>query len=137
MKARFLAPALLMLALFGCGGSSDTGGSGTPHPYAGTWTGTWDAPTLSADGTIVVTVSNNGSVVGSLRNNTTSENGIIDGDVDTAGNFIGTAQYPSTSVISLAGTLTLDTTTGVLTGNLTQTIGASTEPLTITVTKGP
>lgn len=128
------APLAALFLLSGCGGGGGGGGSSLPSPFAGTWVGTWDAPSLSDDGTASITVATNGKVTGTTHDNGTDEDGTLSGSINNSGVFSGKAVYAGSPAINLNGTLGINGS-GHLTGNVTQSQGSFSAPLTFDLIK--
>lgn len=82
-----------------------------PPKYVGRWSGEWSGVTTEKDhqnGFIDTTIYVDGSVHGSIRNETLAIDGTLDGTVGSAGNFTGYYRFKSNE----------DTLTYVISGQL-------------------
>lgn len=120
MRKAFLASALLLVGLVGCGGSG--GGSVANSLFAGHWTGTYTT-TGSQNGTADITIGTNGHVTGSGHNNTLNIDFGITGDIDNTGAVTGNLTGGLAG--TLDGTLTIGGN-GHLTGALNQHVNNQT-----------
>lgn len=113
---RTLTLLLAVAALVGCGG----GGTSTPNPFAGTYSGAWDSPNYPYYGNIAIIIGTNGRLVGEVTDEyTESYDGTVEGQVGSSGRFTAQIQYPGYPASSLSGTVTFSQT-GTLVGNATQ-----------------
>ena len=87
-------------------------------PYAGSWQGTWKAPSLRQSGLFTLTVSNDGTSTGSIDNFTLNNAGTLDATTDDNGNLSGTVTYPGQRDAKLSATLFMSG--GVVNGNFVQ-----------------
>ncbi|HLK17059.1 MAG TPA: hypothetical protein VKT78_19800 [Fimbriimonadaceae bacterium] len=121
----------IWLSSAGCGGS---GGSSTPSPFAGTWVGTWNAPSIPDSGTTNVTIDTNGQITGSTHDNNSGTNGTFTGSITNAGALSATVSYPGTANSSVTGTGSI-ASNGHLLGNAIQVQGGVQVGLTEDLTK--
>jgi hypothetical protein len=117
--------AILAMAAVGCGGGGDAVGSASNNsPYTGNYTGNFGTRPSEINYTGTVTnmvIRPDGSVDGSVHSDQVG-NGAITGDISDAGFFRGTTDYPSqTKEYPTSGQLSF-TSTGHLTGQLTEVI---------------
>lgn len=104
MRSIFIMFGLLaLLALAGCGGGDDT--TAAPSRFGGRWAGTWTGATQS--GTLDVTVAQNGTITGSVVNNTLRINGTVAGNVNSADFVTSTYTYPGAAPVHVDGTVSL------------------------------
>jgi len=91
---------LLAVVLSGCAGSTST----TTHLYQGTWIGSWKSGVDQngnplSSGNATVSVSGNGTIIGTLFNvhegNTFMGDGIVTGAINNAGALTGNVSYQS------------------------------------------
>ena len=126
--------ALTFVALTGCGGSTDSDSNGTPSPFAGNWTGTWNSVSLGQNGTATVNISENGDVAGTTNNTTLGITGTLDGTISEDGTVTGTVQYPGSSATNANGTWSINGA-GHIVGNLNQTVGGTSHPISFDMTR--
>jgi hypothetical protein len=103
---------LLALLLIGCGG----GGSSTPSPFAGNWSGGFSTSNAE-NGNLNGTVGTDGRFTGAIDDLTTGANGTVTGSISNAGQANFTVSYPGQQSFTGTGTLT-ETAAGHLTGTL-------------------
>jgi hypothetical protein len=117
---RKLCISLIVVACaVGCGGGGG-GGSSTPSPFAGQWAGTYTSP--GNDGTLGLTVGNNGSFTGNVHDNGADADGTFNGSVNNNGGINATVHYSGSPDTTVSGTVTINGS-GHMVGNLTQNFG--------------
>lgn len=134
MKRSLCFLLLVPVFIVGCGGGGGGAVAVTPSTFAGSWAGTWTSASLGQNGTSTITVASDGTVAGTVHNNTSNSNGTIAGSIDNSGNVTGSAQYPGQAATSLSGTLTLNGQ-GHLAGNLIQNVGGTNHGITYDLIK--
>jgi len=116
---RFSKAILLLLtivALVGCGG----GGTSTPNPFAGDYSGVWWASGYPNEGDCEITIGTDGLLSGNVTDNySESYDGTIRGRVSTNGRFDVQIQYPGYPTSYVSGTFSFSQT-GALVGNGSQ-----------------
>lgn len=119
---RFSKAILLLLtiiALVGCGG----GGTSTPNPYAGSYSGVWWAPGYPNEGESTITIDSEGRLTGTTSDTyTETYGGTLRGRVSTNGHFDVQVQYPGEPATSASGSFSYSQT-GTLIGNGIQQFG--------------
>jgi hypothetical protein len=129
-----------LTTLTGCGGGSDSAieTPETPAPGTSQFTGIFNGKFTRGDneqGSTYFNVAPNDVVVGMILRTASHPQGDITGTVDDNGNADITITYPDSS-IQIKGVLSLNTTTLMLTGNLTQTVGGVvTETVSVSLKK--
>lgn len=125
MRQKWFGTACIVMALWmlaGCGG-----GSSTPSPFAGTWSGTFTSPAngnISAqNGTVQVTIATNGATTGIVDNLTTNANATVSGSIANTGTANFTYTYPG-ATYTASGTVAINGQ-GQLTGILQSFSGST------------
>jgi len=75
----------------------------TNNPYMGVWTGNFQLSNGNI-GSIYFSIDSKGSIAGSVYNKTYNLNGTVNGNIDYAGVFYGTHQYPNSAAGAITGT---------------------------------
>jgi len=117
------------MLLLGCAGTDTS--VAIPSPYAGSYTGTWNAPSIPSNGTMTLAIADNGNITGTIGDATTS--GTVTGGITNAGNVTGTIKFTGQPDSSLTGPLTLSGRN--LSGTLVETLGGVSTNLVIDLTK--
>lgn len=73
------------------------------NPYMGVWSGPFQLSNGQI-GTINFSIDAKGAIAGSVYNATAKTNGTVKGNIDAAGNFYGTHQYPNNPTGTITGT---------------------------------
>jgi hypothetical protein len=87
--------------LIGCGGSGD---NGRPSPYAGAWSGTWSSSEAKDGGTLTLTITADGSVVGTMGRNG-GLSGALSAVVENTGQYRGAVTFPTSGNFILRGAM--------------------------------
>jgi hypothetical protein len=107
-----------LVAVVGCGGgNSGNGGNAGPSPFGGTWIGTWADAVQS--GTLNVTVVQDGTITGTVVNNTLGITGTVGGSTTNAGVVTSTYNYPGRPIIQANGNVAI-AQNGHWTGSVTE-----------------
>lgn len=85
----------------GCGGNAIA----DPNLYRGAWSGNWSSDTLQNDGSLDLTISADGSVVGTMTNTEMSWTGAVAGTMGSKGDFNATVDFGGGIMYSLKGTV--------------------------------
>lgn len=123
MKLRNALSALSIAALIvvpGCGG----GGSSVPSPFAGAWSGTYDAGGIPDNGTATATITTSGQLTGTVHSTAGNGDGTVSGKISNAGTVSAHVTYPGYSPYPLVGTLAINGSAHLV-GNLTETVGST------------
>jgi hypothetical protein len=123
---------LFASVLVGCGGSG--GGSSDPSPFAGSYSGAFNIPSISQVGTMTVAVTTGGKLTGNYINTTAGTSGTVQGSINSTGTFSGTIKPSGFASSTLNGTLSLSGAD--LTGTLTQVQGGISYGIQVNLTKG-
>jgi hypothetical protein len=105
MKVLVFAALVFCLALIGCGGTVGNGSSASV--YVGTYAGTYSEPSIPENGSVALTVDQNGNLSGTTTNSATQVTWTIAGTVNNSNNISGTLTNVSgttTTTVSFAGT---------------------------------
>lgn len=96
---------MLCVALMGCGGGG--GGTAAKSPFANHWSGRWDDAGKSYNGHLDITVSDSGSITGTVENLTNATNGTVSGSVTNGGAISLTYTYPNNEVYTVSGNVSI------------------------------
>lgn len=130
-----LLPCLALLA--GCGGKYHGSSTSNPSvsPFAGPYTGTYEAPFLEDTGTFNLTVLDSGQITGTGTSDTAGT-GTLTGTISSAGVVSASLRFSSNTTATLNGQVTQQSN-GNLTGTLTEVFQGQTGNVTVTLTPSP
>ncbi len=129
---------LLILAIMltgglisGCGGGNSTSSDPLANAFSGQWSGGWTSAAAQQNGTLVITVAQNGVLSGNYTNTTLGLTGTLTGTITNAGVISSTL-----TIVGLNGAIYLNgpvtkNSSGSVTGNLTQTGAAGQGTITV------
>ena len=101
MKIYAIVLAVVIAAVVvGCGG----GGGSETSPFAGQWQGSWVDAGNAQSGTVSLTIGTDGSMSGSIHNDTLSLDGTASGSISRSGQVAGAYAYPG-QTYTTSGTL--------------------------------
>lgn len=118
------AAALVMTGVFagccGSGGSSDdtpsgdmSGASNGIDRFAGSWLGQWSDPVMKQSGANMLTIGTDGTMTGTVKNDTMSLVGALTGQIDATGAMSYTYSYPG-QIYTAKGTCSIAATGNML-----------------------
>ena len=129
-----LASAIFsVILLAGCGGGG--GGSNlTLAPFAGTYAGTWQAPSQGTSGIVNLVVAQDGSTTGTMTGSQEPGTGTITGALPSNGQFAGQIAYDLNHQFTFQGPMGFDSNSH-LSGTVQQEFFGTIIPITMTMTK--
>ncbi len=108
-RAALIGSMVVLVA--GCGGSSS---STLPSLYAGSWTGTWNGPLTSDGGSLVFSVTSDGSLQGTMSRKG-GLSGAFNGVINSTGKITATTAFPTSGNFVITGQAVLGA--GTLSGS--------------------
>lgn len=121
---------LCIIVAAGCGG----GGTSVPNPLAGSYIGTWDAPSVPDTGTANATLSASNVLAATTHDNGGNVDGTINGTVSATGVVSATVHYSGTPDAHLSGVVSLNGSNHLV-GNLTESVNGNSFGVTFDLVK--